>query len=383
MLRELDPAVMGVETSRETALERLLIEAAESIDLNATQHKEAADSYLAVGKWLDAEDSHLRQFSPLIYAQGSFAYGTAVKPLGRDDFDLDATCVLNIPAWVNQAELKRLVGERLKQNVTYRGILEEKTRCWRLNYAREFHLDIIPAKPKFPGTVSTALLITDKEYKAWKDSDPKEFIRWFNVRKAYSLPLLANRGKQANVEPTPSHEDNKRKTPLQIAIQILKRHRDVSFKGRDDAPISVIITTLAAHAYQQEASVLATARGLLERMPKWIDCSRGYPYVANPTNTNENFADRWQKHPERERAFHAWVAQAKLHLAMLERASGLQNIRTALLPFLGENRTDIIVNRMGSKLTEERATGIKVSTKTGLIGADVGVVVPRASFYGD
>ena len=157
----------------------------------------------------------------------------------------------------------------------------------------------------------------------------------------------------------------------------------MSFKGRADAPISVIITTLAAHAYQQEAYVLATARGLLERMPKWIDYSRGYPYVANPTNTNENFADRWQKHPERERAFHAWVEQAKLHLAILERASGLQNVRTALLPFLGENRTDIIVNRMGSKLTEERADGIKVSTKTGLIGAGVGVVVPRASFYGD
>ena len=54
-----------------------------------------------------------------------------------------------------------------------------------------------------------------------------------------------------------------------------------------------------------------------------------------------------------------------------------------MLPFLGENRTDIIVNRMGSKLTEERATGIKVNTKTGLICASVGVVVPRASFYGD
>lgn len=383
MLRELDPAVMGVDTSRETGLERLLIEAAQSIDLNETQHKAAADSYQAVGSWLDAEDSPLRQFSPLIYAQGSFAYGTTVKPLGRDDFDLDATCVLNIPAWVSQADLKRIVGERLKQNEVYKGMLEEKARCWRLNYAREFHLDIIPAKLKFPGTASTALLITDKEYRAWKDSDPKEFIRWFNVRKAYSLPLLANRGKQANVEPTPSHEDNKRKAPLQIAIQILKRHRDVSFRGRDDAPISVIITTLAAHAYQQEASVLATAMGLLERMPKWIDYSRGYPYVANPTNANENFADKWQKRPERERAFHAWVEQAKVHLAMLERASGLQNVRTALLPFLGQNRTDIIVNRMGSKLTEERATGIRVSTKTGLIGASVGVVVPRASFYGD
>jgi hypothetical protein len=44
------------------------------------------------------------------------------------------------------------------------------------------------------------------------------------------------------------------KTPLQRAIQLLKRHRDVMFVDNlDVAPISMILTNLAGHAYGGEA----------------------------------------------------------------------------------------------------------------------------------
>ena len=49
------------------------------------------------------------------------------------------------------------------------------------------------------------------------------------------------------------------RTPLQRAIQILKRHRDMRFlehKCEEYKPISIIITTLAASAYQNETDVL-------------------------------------------------------------------------------------------------------------------------------
>lgn len=47
------------------------------------------------------------------------------------------------------------------------------------------------------------------------------------------------------------------RTPLQRAIQIMKRHRDMRFNGHrdeDHKPISMIITTLAAKLYEGHAN---------------------------------------------------------------------------------------------------------------------------------
>ena len=75
------------------------------------------------------------------------------------------------------------------------------------------------------------------------------------------------------------------KAPLQIAVQVLKRHRDIYFDGSDDAPISIIITTLAARAYQGQDSIYATLSHLLERMPNFIEYdANGLAYIRNPMN---------------------------------------------------------------------------------------------------
>jgi hypothetical protein len=385
MLRELDQTGGNQLVSRENDyIEQLFREAAESLDLTGTQHAEAASAYESVGGWLDAPDSPLHLYRPLVCPQGSFSLGTVTKPLGRDDFDLDATCILNVPAGVTPADLKRMMGDRLRAHVVYRGMLEERPRCWRLNYSHNFHLDIIPAKPKYPATNLTPILITDKALLLWLDSDPKGYIAWFKIRKIVAPAILANRAAaKANVEPVPDQEEMHEKSPLQIAIQILKRHRDVTFQGRDDAPISIILTTLAGHAYQQERTIFATLRALIERMPLYIDRSLGYPCITNPTNAGENFADKWRTNPDREAAFYEWNSKALKHLDALVRATGLNNVRSALLPFFGGNRTDIVLNRMAERTNMRRSSGLKVDTKTGLVGVSTGIIVPGANFYGD
>jgi hypothetical protein len=58
---------------------------------------------------------------------------------------------------------------------------------------------------------------------------------------------------KANIEDVPEWRV---KTPLQRAVQLLKRHRDVYFAGDyENRPISIIITTLAAHAYKNQENV--------------------------------------------------------------------------------------------------------------------------------
>ena len=87
--------------------------------------------------------------------------GTTNKPVGRDERDIDLVCEMNLPATISQAEAKRLLGQCLMENTTYAKMLQEKNRCWRLIYAGEFHMDILPSKPDHRLPTPTALLVPD------------------------------------------------------------------------------------------------------------------------------------------------------------------------------------------------------------------------------
>lgn len=66
--------------------------------------------------------------------------------------------------------------------------------------------------------------------------------------------------------------DYKVRTPLQHSIMILKRHRDMMF-ARDEincCPISIIITTLAAHAYGGQDDVGEALFAILAGMERHI-----------------------------------------------------------------------------------------------------------------
>ena len=94
----------------------------------------------------------------------------------------------------------------------------------------------------------------------------------------------------ASVDEVP---DYKVKTPLQRATQLLKRHRDTMFNGDEDKPISIIITTISAHAYNGEQTICETLRTILKNMHLFVENRHGVNWVMNPVNPMENFADKW------------------------------------------------------------------------------------------
>lgn len=108
------------------------------------------------------------------------------------------------------------------------------------------------------------------------------------------------------------------KTPLQRVVQLLKRHRDIMFADDDSGnkPISIIITTIAATLYQEEDNIVDAMTNILLEAPKWINRNKknGLYYIENPSYPGENFADKWNTHPERATAFFNWVKQATADL---------------------------------------------------------------------
>ncbi len=337
-----------MDNARRDALSRLLVAGAKELDLTPSQHARAVKHYEAVGEYLGKRESPIAQFSPLVFAQGSMVIGTATKPVGRDEFDLDLMCRLLIQSQNDPAVVKQLVGKRLRSHKTYRKMLREKNRCWRLVYTGEFHMDIIPGIPDSHGQAATALLVPDKELRCWKETDPDGYANWFFGRA--TLATYSKVDVRAEVEAAPPAPDDGAKLPLQVVVQLLKRHRDLMFADDKDAPISIIITTLAAHAYDGTHSTSAALSGVLERMPSHVRrTATGTAVVANPVNPHENFADKWATHPCREKRFFSWIDRARRDLRSLETAR-LPNIQAPLGDWVGKRAANHTVTAFGDKL---------------------------------
>jgi hypothetical protein len=305
---------------------------AKSIDLTDSQYEEAISKYGAVGKFLSNPDCILAPYSPIIVPQGSMRIGTTTRPVHKEcEFDMDANCRLDIQLPVSQYKMKQLIGDCFKSSKIYEPMLEEKKRCWRLKYAEvsRFHFDIVPATAdSFNWLIDLgvplryaehAVLITDNEYPnyhltTWElpKSNPEGYALWFlDVMKiqadAIRMKLAAEL--KMSVQQVP---DFKVRTPLQQAIQLMKRHRDLNYGDNEYKPISVIITTLAAKAYKD---VMSYGNGglfydilldILDRMPSYINTLNGVPWISNPVNPNENFADKWASDARLEEEFYKW-----------------------------------------------------------------------------
>ncbi len=153
----------------------------------------------------------------------------------------------------------------------------------------------------------------------WRISNPEGYARWFESRMRTASVFLAERERvfKASIDTLPYYQW---KTPLQSAIQLLKRHRDTMFKGNEDAkPISVIITTLAARAYSGEGDLVSSLSRILSSMEQHIQ--QHTPHVPNPVNPVEDFADKWyspeHEHLKLQENFARWLFQAKADFAAI------------------------------------------------------------------
>ena len=323
-----------------------------------------------------------------------------VKPIGRNEFDVDLIAFLaTAPASLPPAEAKRLVGDRLREHGFYATILEPKKRCWRLNYAGDFHLDISPTIAN-PRCLNGGQLVPDRDLRGWHPTNPRGYRNLFHSRAELKPTLLRrkmDRQVEATVEPYPAQQTIK--GILRRTVQLLKRHRDVHFLEipGEVAPISIIITTLAMRAYEacvlrrpfaDELEVLIeTIRAMPASIERRLERGREEYAIWNETATGENFAERWNSERERALAFYAWHAKALRDFEALRDAVGEDTVARRLQEALGNggvvrrvmaDRTNDIASARGSgRLLVAPAVGLTLTPSAHAMP------VPTNIFYGD
>jgi Second Messenger Oligonucleotide or Dinucleotide Synthetase domain len=285
---------------RELDVNELLSNIAEVLDIPDHYYEDAVRTYEEIGSYLAQEDSPLRDYSPDICPQGSFRLGTVVRPhLKDDEYDIDLVCSLSIKKEsITQKDLKKKVGERLKSRSDLKHRLDELGRCWRLSYAHQFHMDVLPVIPDLENP-HTGILLTDKDLRLWQKSDPVAYAEWFYERMrvvAEQKRAAIAEEKRASIEDVP---DWQVRTTLQRVVQLLKRHRDIYFgKDFEGRPTSILVTTLAAHAYRNQPEISEAINEVVREMAHHIENRKGVWWVENPVQPDENFADKWNAFPE-------------------------------------------------------------------------------------
>lgn len=382
---------------REKQLNDLFRSMAEALDIPPAKYRQAVNRYETVGQWLEDGEYDGSSDKPKIATQGSFRLGTVVRPLknGKEsDYDIDLVCELpQHKISTAPATVKTLVGIRLKENADYQRMLDrEGKRCWTLNYAEQddigFHMDILPCISDRELGLQTssihnvswqyaqhAIAITEKNRRLntyiWKNggSNPAGYAKWFGDINQPVFARIEEREKQllfkreSNLYCSIADVPNALvRTPLQRAIQILKRHRDMRFLGdklENDKPISIVLTTLAALAYQNEGEVYAALMGIVDKLEHYavllnpdatftadmqyrlIERREGQWYIPNPVNPEENFADGWNEAgSHKAEAFFRWVKCVKKDIYAALGATNIREAQIILMPSFGKRIVD-------------------------------------------
>ncbi|MCK6458211.1 MAG: nucleotidyltransferase [Phycisphaerae bacterium] len=164
------------------------------------------------------------------FLQGSVPMLCAIKPLGKDEYDVDVVYPFRLAAWKEPrpgpGTLVKWFTSRLKENEFYSGRMEIKNRCVRIHYKGDFHVDLIPSAVDVDAHKPYA--VPAKDLSDWITNDPRGFVDWFLQRDKAS-----------------GMADSDGCGVLIRSVRIMKRWRD-QFFGSDARPTSILLTTILA-----------------------------------------------------------------------------------------------------------------------------------------
>ena len=319
-------------------LDALLVDIAILIQLPPGLHGTAGGRYAAIHAYASRPGSPLAGLIVQFYAQGSMAIDATNSTRGTDDeYDLDAVLEALWPRGTTPEMALHLLWTTLKDYPCKKVI--RQSRCVTLQYSDGMHIDVTPSR-RFPGTKDFESVIfhakpgTHHSTHADVPMNAYAFAAWFN-RRTPEEDWFADAYKQRMVEDmefmskafsriheVPEQTPLPRKSVTTVALQLIKRFRDVwslDMSGR--YPPSVMLSCHAGHA----ARPGMTLSMMVERQALWtaraIDDAAAVGRlvdVRNPEMHEDRFTDRW---PESQ------AQQVSFSHALKGLASGLDEIR--------------------------------------------------------
>jgi hypothetical protein len=294
----------------------LLMDVARRIQLSKTKHTTAEQNFRALCQHVDRQGSPLEGKVIECYPSGSFATGTAiVSRVAENQHDVDVVIELDASPSSPPRDMLRMLFDAINGDPgsRYHGMVRQNSRCVTVIYEDGTAVDLMPvARIAGPDRAAHLFHYKQESGEAYhKPVNPWGWAKHFNDRiefdrEFYELfkgrQILAEDStlRKAETQPLPEHVPLEEKSPRAVAIQLLKRNRDVAFRAKDRQrlrkPPSVIIARFALDSGPVSTSltdeVINVANSIRTRLQE-TDGPRGSVHVENPAYPPDVFSDRW------------------------------------------------------------------------------------------
>ena len=237
------------------------------VNLNQSRLNRLTDHVEAVQTFLGHNLASYKK----IERQGSYALRTIIKPV-KDGQEYDADILVYIEHAVDRdptGYIKELYDCFLSSSL-YQDKVHRRTRCVEMDYAGDFHLDVVPCVPRDDGSQ----WICNRRTNDLEPSDGTGYRDWFNGKSGITEGNL------------------KRVTKL---LKFLRDHKG-TFAAK-----SVLLTTLIGNTVYGDGdgesfkTVPAALKTVSNRLDDFLQSNPSMPIIYNPALSSESFTRHWSE----------------------------------------------------------------------------------------
>lgn len=364
--------------------ERLLLGICDKLQLAPSMYTQATDRYETISRTIQ-QDPAFSQTSLKMYPHGSFRLKTTVKPLSDDEFDLDFVAELPADSTMTPQELYNHIVRILRNDGIHNNMVELKNRCVRVNYANDFHMDIMPGKLIDPSTHE--IIVPDRELKGWNHhSNPIAFADWLErqAKTRILFEMAEVRKAQHKIEKVTDQEVTAQLEPLRRAIQLVKRYRDIYCDKTNTSPVrSIVICTLMGKMSSFTGDTLQIITSFCDYTNSLILQSGNSPFIVRNPVVDEILTEKWSE-DHNYRDFVGMMNALTEDVAKLRHMTINSDINSQTKKMFGETVTNLVLTDFAKAINEARSSGSLSVSSNGVLRSDrSGTPIKKNTFYGD
>lgn len=236
------------------------------VNLNETRLQKLNQSSSAVDSFLRENlDSYQKT-----ERQGSYGLKTIIKPVGSREYDADLLLYVAHDPEKEPKDYINYVYDCLKENGNYEDKVHRRTRCVYIDYAGDFHLDLVPCI-----TYGHSSYICNNKENCFEETDGTGYRDWFNDKTRI----------------TNGH--------LKRVTRLLKYLRD--HKGNFSVK-SILLTTLIGNSvYSSDINsdyfkdIPTSLKTISNRINSFLQANVLMPEICNPVLSTESFTRHWDQ----------------------------------------------------------------------------------------
>jgi Second Messenger Oligonucleotide or Dinucleotide Synthetase domain len=406
------------EIAKYSAIDVMLADVAVRIQLSPTDHQRAIDHYHAIHEWIERDDSPLFGLITDFYTQGGFTIGATIARHATDDeFDIDVMTQLAYRSDVDPEFVLSTLDDaiRAEPDSRYHNKADRKTRCSTVYYDG-MHLDITPTVRLIGRHEKTGLIFHSKpddprEPKLSLHANPHGFAQWFIQqtppdenfgiffeKRSLDYDRATLLKKRADAQPVPDQCPAYRKSRAVIALQLIKRWRNLAYdkrhKNRRLPPSVLLAYYVATHANRTSTLSEELSHQVANMLTILQDGqSRGQTVVeVNPMCREDVLTDRWPANLADQDIFIDELRTFAVKLEWLRGDISLPETQKILQELFGEKPAASVVKEYVDRLAKDvgNVGGRYLPGKASIPAAIVGTAItpgtvrtaPSHKFFG-